>query len=141
MMGKFRGSVDFSDSPNGFFGFVRDTFEQLAKEEKHAAYYEDLDVPDYPTFGHKEDKHEDVVREFYAAWNGFATVKSFAWVDQYRLSDAPDRRVRRAMEKENQKFRDDGKREFNDAVRTLVAFVRKRDPRYTHSVMQERLRL
>ena len=49
----------------------------------------------------------------------------------YRLSDAPDRRTRRLMEKENQKFSDDGKREFNDAVRTLIAFVRKRDPRYT----------
>lgn len=130
MMGKFRGSVDFSDSPSGFFGYVRETFEQLAKEEEYAADYEDLSIPDYPTFGHKDDTHDHVVREFYAAWNGFATVKSFAWMDQYRLSDAPDRRTRRAMEKENQKFRDEGKREFNDAVRTLVAFVRKRDPRY-----------
>jgi DnaJ family protein A protein 5 len=131
MMGKFRGNVDFSDSPTGFFGYVRETFEQLAKEEEYAADYEDISIPDYPTFGHKGDTHDDVVREFYAAWNGFTTVKSFAWMDQYRLSDAPDRRTRRAMEKENQKFRDDGRREFNDAVRTLVAFVRKRDPRYT----------
>ncbi|KAH4101790.1 hypothetical protein HBH70_211120 [Parastagonospora nodorum] len=130
MMGKFRGNVEFSDSPSGFFGYVRETFEQLAKEEEYAADYEDLSVPDYPTFGHKDDTHEDVVREFYAVWHGFATVKSFAWMDQYRMSDAPDRRTRRAMEKENQKFRDEGKREFNDAVRTLVAFVRKRDPRY-----------
>ena len=34
------------------------------------------------------------------------------------------------MEKENRKFRDEGIRDFNDAVRALVAFVRKRDPRY-----------
>jgi DnaJ family protein A protein 5 len=131
MMGQFRGNVDFSDSPTGFFGYVRETFEQLAKEEEYAADYEDINIPDYPTFGHKDDTHADVVREFYAAWIGFATVKSFAWADRYRLSDAPDRRTRRAMEKENQKFRDDGRREFNEAVRTLVAFVRKRDPRYT----------
>jgi DnaJ family protein A protein 5 len=131
MMGKFRGNVDFSDSPNGFFGYVRETFQELAKEEEYAADYEDINVPDYPTFGHKDDTHDDVVREFYSAWNGFSTVKSFAWMDRYRLSDAPDRRTRRLMEKENQKFRDDGRREFNEAVRTLVAFVRKRDPRYT----------
>ncbi|KAF2849311.1 DnaJ-domain-containing protein [Plenodomus tracheiphilus IPT5] len=131
MMGKFRGNVDFSDSPNGFFGFVRDAFEQLAKEEEYAADYEDIDIPEYPTFGHKDDQYEDVVRHFYAAWNGFATAKSFAWLDRYRLSDAPDRRTRRLMEKENQKFRDDGRREFNAAVQALVAFVRKRDPRYT----------
>jgi DnaJ family protein A protein 5 len=131
MMGRFRGNVDFSDSPNGFFGFVRETFEQLAREEEYAADYEEIDIPSYPSFGHKDDDYEGVVRDFYAAWNGFATAKSFAWLDMYRLSDAPDRRTRRLMEKENQKFRDDGKREFNDAVRTLIAFVRKRDPRYT----------
>ncbi|XP_014555020.1 hypothetical protein COCVIDRAFT_103539 [Bipolaris victoriae FI3] len=131
MMGKFRGNVDFSDSPNGFFGFVRETFEQLAREEEYAADYEDINIPNYPSFGHKEDTYDGVVRDFYAAWNGFATAKSFAWLDMYQLSHAPDRRTRRLMEKENQKLRDDGRREFNDAVRTLVAFVRKRDPRYT----------
>ncbi|KAF1950316.1 DnaJ-domain-containing protein [Byssothecium circinans] len=131
MMGKFRGNVDFSDSPNGFYGFVRETFEQLAREEAHAADYEGVRIPDYPSFGHKADTHEDVVREFYAIWNGFATVKTFAWMDVYRTSEAADRRMRRLMEKENRKFREEGIRAFNDAVRTLVAFVRKRDPRYT----------
>lgn len=133
MMGKFRGKVDFSDSPNGFFGFVRETFEQLAKEEEYAADYEDVDIPSYPSFGHKDDTYDDVVRDFYAIWNGFATVKAYAWMDVYRLSDAPDRRTRRLMEKENQKRRDDGRREFNEAVRTLITFVRRRDPRYTPS--------
>ena len=131
MMAKFRGNVDYSDSPNGFFGFVRDIFEQLAKEEEYAAAYEDVSIPSYPTFGHKDDQYDDVVRTFYLAWNGFATAKSFAWLDVYRLSDAPDRRTRRLAEKENHKFREDGRRDFNEAVRTLVAFVRKRDPRYT----------
>lgn len=137
MMGKFRGKVDFSDSPNGFFGFVRETFEQLAKEEEHAADLEDVDIPNYPSFGHKDDDYDGVVRDFYSIWTGFATAKSFAWLDVYRLSEAPDRRTRRLMEKENQKFRDDGRREFNDAVRTLVAFVRKRDPRYTPSTQSD----
>lgn len=48
---------------------------------------------------------------------------------QYKLSDAPDRRIRRAMEKENKKLRDSARREFNETVRNLAAFVRKRDPR------------
>lgn len=34
------------------------------------------------------------------------------------------------MEKENKKIRDEAARQFNDAVRFLVTFVRKRDPRY-----------
>ena len=137
MMAKFRGSIDFSDSPTGFYGFVRDIFEQLAKEEEYAATYEDISIPSYPTFGHKDDEYDDVVRNFYLAWNGFATAKSFAWLDVYRLSDAPDRRTRRLAEKENNKYREDGRREFNEAVRTLVAFVRKRDPRYTPNMQSD----
>ncbi|KAF2705594.1 DnaJ-domain-containing protein [Pleomassaria siparia CBS 279.74] len=130
LMGKFSGNVDFSDSPSGFYGFLRETFEQLAKEEQHAADYEGLDGTDYPSFGHKDDGYQDVVRSFYAMWNGFATKKTFAWMDKYRLSEAPDRRMRRLMEKENKRIRDDGIRDFNNAVRQLVLFVRRRDPRY-----------
>jgi DnaJ family protein A protein 5 len=130
MLGNFHGRIDFSDSPTGFYGFLRETFEKLAREEEAAADWEGLDIPEYPPFGHKEDAYEDVVKEFYAGWAGFSTKKTFSWRDAHRYTDAPDRRIRRLMEKENKKLRDDGIREFNDAVRTLVAFVRKRDPRY-----------
>ena len=131
MMGRFRSNIQYTDAPTGFFGFVRETFEQLAKEEEYAADWEGINIPNYPSFGHKDDDYEGVVRDFYAAWDGFASAKSFAWLDVYRLSDAPDRYTRRLAEKENKKHRDDGRREFNDAVRAVVAFVRKRDPRYT----------
>jgi len=85
---------------------------------------------EYPDFGTSTDHYEEVVRPFYRAWIGFSTKKSFAWRDEYRTSDAPDRATRRIIEKENKKLRDEGIREFNDAVRALVAFVRRRDPRY-----------
>lgn len=127
---KFNAAVPFDDEPTGFYGICRETFEHLALEEEVAADNDDLDVRDYPTFGSSDDDYEDVVKPFYTAWAGFSTVKSFAWKDKYRLSDAPDRRVRRLMEKENKKMRDDAIREFNDAVNFLVGFVRKRDPRY-----------
>ena len=64
------------------------------------------------------------------------------------MRDAPNRRVQRAMEKENKKIRETAKRERNETVRVsnlhllydcgfelipflqqLVAFVRKRDKR------------
>jgi DnaJ family protein A protein 5 len=134
---KFNSNVEFTDSPSGFFGFVRETFEQLATEEEVAAQWEDVNVRSYPTFGHKDDSHDDVVKQFYSAWAGFATVKTFAWRDKYRLSEAPDRRIRRLMEKENNAERQDGIREFNEAVRVLVAFIRKRDPRYTPNTQSE----
>lgn len=137
MVRKFNSNVDFTDSPSGFFGYLRETFDQLAKEEDIAARLDDSDSLEYPTFGSKNDRYDDVVKRFYSVWSNFATVKSFAWKDQYRLSEAPDRWYRRRMEQENKKCRQDAIREFNDAVRSLVAFVRKRDPRYVPSTQTE----
>lgn len=138
LLRRFNANVEFTDAPSGFFGFLRDTFETLAREEEVAAVREALnDAPEYPSFGHKDDEYDDVVKSFYAVWNGFATRKTFAWRDRYRTSDAEDRRTRRLMEKENKRFRDEGIREFNDAVRLLVAFVRKRDPRFTPNTQTE----
>ena len=133
----FHGKVDFSDSAKGFYGVLRETFGTIAREEELACEWEGLDPVLYPSFGHAADSYEDVVRPFYAAWNGFATKKTFSWEDVYRLSEAPDRRVRRMMEKENKVFREAGIREFNDAVRSLVAFVKKRDPRFKSNVKSE----
>lgn len=137
MVRKFNSNVDFSDSPSGFFGYLRETFEQLAKEEEAAASWENVDPPDYPSFGHKDDRYDDVVKRFYAVWSSFATIKNFAWKDKYKLSEAPDRWYRRRMEQENKGCRKEGIREFNEAVRSLVAFVRKRDPRYEPSTQSE----
>ncbi|KAJ6788888.1 hypothetical protein PWT90_00098 [Aphanocladium album] len=140
LMRKFNPSIPFDDDPIGFFSIARETFEHLALEEEVAAEQENTNVFDYPTFGQAEDSYEEVVKPFYAAWVGFTTKKTFAWKDKYRLSDAPDRRVRRLMEKENKKLREDAAREFNDAVRFLVSFVRKRDPRYTPNIQTEAAR-
>jgi DnaJ family protein A protein 5 len=70
-----------------------------------------------------------VVHAFYAFWQSFSTKKSYAWLDQYDTRQGENRRVVRAMEKENKKFRDKARKERNEEVRTLVAFVRKRDKR------------
>ena len=140
LMSKFNKNVEFSDAPSGFYGHLREIFEQLAKEEEIAGQWENVDVPEYPSFGHSRDEYDDVVKHFYQEWMSFSTKKTFAWKDRFRLSEAPDRQYRRAMEKENKKFREEGVKEFNDAVRTLVAFVRKRDPRYTPNTQTEEQR-
>lgn len=137
MFTRFNGRMDFSDSPSGFYTSLRNTFEMLAKEEDIASEWTDKDSIEYPSFGHADDSYEDVVKPFYSAWNGFATSKTFSWKDVYRYGEAPDRRVRRMMEKENRRFRDEAIREFNDAVRSLVAFVKKRDIRYQANIQSE----
>ncbi|KAL9129733.1 MAG: hypothetical protein Q9217_001891 [Psora testacea] len=130
---KLHGQLDFTDSPTGFYATLSDIFNTLASEEQAASEWNGSDPVNYPPFGHASDDYEEAVKQFYDIWTSFATQKSFSWENVYRYSEAPDRRVRRLMEKENKRFREEGIREFNDAVRSLVAFVKKRDPRVKSS--------
>ncbi|KAJ6577242.1 hypothetical protein B0H19DRAFT_1019574 [Mycena capillaripes] len=121
------------DGENSFFTIYRNLFARLQAEE---ALISDAA---YPSFGYAgwtwtpASKTSDGARTFYAAWTNFATAKDFAWSDQWNLTEAPDRRIRRLMEKDNKKAREDARREYNDTVRSLAKFLRKRDPRYkTH---------
>ena len=133
----FSGRFEFSDSPSGFFSIMREVFDRLAHEENIACEWAGQDEPNYPSFGYSKDIYETTVKAFYTTWSSFATTKSFSWKDAYRYSEAPDRRTRRMMEKENRHLREDGIREFNEAVRALVAFVKKRDPRYVPKTQTE----
>lgn len=137
LIGRFTKSVPFTDASNGFYGSLRSIFSTLAKEEDIACEWEGLEAIQYPDFGCANDSYEVVVRPFYTIWMGFATKKTYSWVDAYKYAEAPDRRIRRHMEKENKRLRDEAIREFNDAVRSLVAFVRKRDPRYIPNTQSE----
>lgn len=137
LFSNFSPRMEFSDSKSGFYGGLRETFSRLACEEKMACQWENVEYVDYPTFGYRGDSFEDIVRPFYAVWSSFSTKKSFAWKDVYRYSEAPDRRVRRIMEKENRRLREEGVREFNDAVRSLVSFIKKRDLRYKPNPQSE----
>ncbi|PWY65938.1 DnaJ-domain-containing protein [Aspergillus sclerotioniger CBS 115572] len=137
LFAKFSPQMEFSDSSDGFYGGLRQIFSGLAMEEEISCRGSSTGMIAYPTFGCRSDNFEGVVRPFYVIWGGFSTRKSFAWKDVHRYSEAPDRRVRRLMEKENKRLREDGIREFNDAVRSLVAFVKKRDPRYKSNAQSE----
>ncbi|KAK6855464.1 DnaJ like subfamily A member 5 [Apiospora arundinis] len=134
---KFNSSVPFTDAPDGFFGILQETFDSLAQQEIAACEWDGLPIVEYPPFGKANDDYDAVAKPFYNAWTNFVTSKSFSWKDKWRLSDAPDRRVRRLMEKENKKAREDAIQEFNETVRSMVAFVRKRDPRYIPNTQTE----
>ncbi|KIK63210.1 hypothetical protein GYMLUDRAFT_41536 [Collybiopsis luxurians FD-317 M1] len=125
---------EFGDDGDGFFAIYRNLFARLEAEEKLASD----DQVHLPSFGYShwpwapKNKGEEATaaRTFYNAWINFTTAKDFAWSDSWNISEAPDRRVRRLMEKDNKKARDDARRDFNDTVRSLAKFLRKRDPRY-----------
>ncbi|KAF8651003.1 hypothetical protein AX16_004989 [Volvariella volvacea WC 439] len=127
----------FDDEENGFYTIYRNLFARLQSEE---AMISDSNLP---SFGASTwtwaaaNKGGECVRDFYNVWLNFATSKDFLWQDHWNLSEAPDRRVRRLMEKDNKKARDDARKEYNDTVRSLVQFLRKRDPRYKAHLAQQ----
>ena len=81
-----------------------------------------------PAFGTSESAWEDV-SAFYASWKGFRTRRSFASRDVFNRSDAPDRRTKRAVDKENRRAREKARAEYSERIRHLVEFVAKLDPR------------
>ena len=137
---------NFDDSINGFYSIVSVLFDKIASEEvtagkqqkipEFAKYKDDTSFATvcdpkellYPRIGNSKNDFEDT-RMFYKVWSGFQSVKTFAWCDEYRYSTAPDRRTRRIMEKENKKLRDTAKKNYNDAVKKFVAYIKKLDPR------------
>ena len=130
-------SMHFSfDSQNGFYTLFTNLFDQLAKEELDAFKF-DTQVSTTPPFEvYPSFAGTAYPKDFYDYWLSFASIKSFKWRDKWNLSDAPERNIRRAMEKENKKARDASKKEFNETVRNLAFFIRKRDPRYKNYVKE-----
>jgi DnaJ family protein A protein 5 len=92
-----------------------------------------------PEFNDADSSSKEVYA-FYNHWTNFVTKMSFSWEDKYNPKDVPNRQVRRAIEKENKKFRDIEKKKYNDIVRQLAAYIRKRDPRVMKFEMQARVK-
>ncbi|GAX82273.1 hypothetical protein CEUSTIGMA_g9702.t1 [Chlamydomonas eustigma] len=126
----------YGESVKSFYGVYSTLFEKLAKQESEASKAREEDEDSarrecpatFPRFGNA-DMDSVGVNAFYAFWSNFATFKQFTWCDLYNPASAPNRQVRRKMEEENKKLRKAARKEFNDTVRELVAFIRKRDKR------------
>jgi DnaJ family protein A protein 5 len=129
---------DFDDSATGYYTVYRGVFEKIKSlEEEHRKDGEKL--MSLPEFGSSLSNIADVLL-FYACWENFITVVNFASHDKYNTLDAPNRMVKRAMEKENQKLRDAARREYIGRIKSLVAFVKKRDPRVAKYEQEKQLK-
>ena len=110
-------------------------------------------APAPPRFGGRGSEWVDVER-FYSYWSSYSTQKSFHWADAYNPNSAPSRKVlglffdyfrgilsfisffssttscalkiKRMMEQANKKERDKYRKEWNEEVRHLVSFIKKR---------------
>jgi DnaJ homolog subfamily A member 5 len=115
-----------NDDKNSFWKVYTQVFEGIVSCEMNQS---DATI-DLPTrFGHRDSPWEDV-RMFYQSWESFSSALNFAWEDTYNANeDGPNRWVRRRMEEDNKKARKIAKKEYNNDIITLVAFVKRRDPR------------
>ncbi|CAH1988561.1 unnamed protein product [Acanthoscelides obtectus] len=117
----------YGDDENGFYTVYRKVFEQIAKEDME--FMEDKEeFCEIPSFGNLTTDYEKV-SEFYNYWLNYTTKKSYVWLDPYDITESRDRRYAKLAEKENKKVRLKAKKERNEEIRNLVAFVRKRDKR------------
>lgn len=90
-----------------------------------------------PLIGNLDSPYEQWTA-FYKYWLGFSTLIDFSWADLYDVREGFNRRVRREMEELNSKARKKMRREYNDTVRSLAAFVKKRDRRVVEMLRKKK---
>lgn len=134
----------FTDGPEGFYTVYRNVFEKLKSEEEDAFNYKQENDSDDDDDEDKEVVREfvkppgfgdsktsiDAVLEFYNFWSNFSTYKSFSWADTYDAREAPNRYVRRQIDKENLKERKKERKNYITTIKKLIEFCKRRDPRY-----------
>ncbi|XP_062548731.1 dnaJ homolog subfamily C member 21 [Armigeres subalbatus] len=118
----------FGDDEGGFYAVYREVFHTIASEEIEFLENEE-DFEEIPKFGNSGSDYETEVRLFYAYWEGYCTKKSYAWLNPHNIAEIRDRRILKAIEKENKKIQQKARKERNEEIRSLVMFVKKRDKR------------
>eukprot|EP01133_Synstelium_polycarpum_P016907 gene16907-20105_t len=124
----------FDDGERGFYTVYRAAFDDIAKTELEADDdFNPLSGPvpgtvRAPSFGTSDAPIAEVMR-FYTYWKEFVTKRKFAYADTYNTTEAPNRQIKRLMEKENSRERSAKRTEYNEQVRHLVAHIQKRDRR------------
>lgn len=133
----------YSDSGRGFYKIYSDLFDKIYGNEINFAKKLGLRldmVREAPVMGNLDSPYTQVTA-FYNYWLGFCTVMDFFWADQYDVMAGPNRKSRRLMEEDNKKLRKKAKREYNETVRGLAEFVKKRDKRVIDMAMKRNLEM
>ncbi|KAK4778464.1 hypothetical protein SAY86_005992 [Trapa natans] len=131
----------YSDTGKGFYKVYADLFGKVYSAELNYARKMGLgidSVSEAPVMGNLDSPYNQVTA-FYNYWLGFATAMDFGWVDMYDAAAGESRRSRRMMEEENKKLRKKARREYNDMVRGLAEFVKKRDKRVIDMALKRKM--
>ncbi|KAI4335913.1 hypothetical protein L6164_014509 [Bauhinia variegata] len=133
----------YSDSGKGFYKVYSDVFDKIHANEINFANKLGLGIDavrQAPLMGNLESPYAQATA-FYNHWLGFSTVMDFCWVDQYDVMAGPNRKSRRVMEDENKKLRKKARKEYNETVRGLAEFVKKRDKRVIDMMIKKNMEI
>ncbi|KAL2935419.1 DNAJ protein JJJ1-like protein [Bienertia sinuspersici] len=131
--------TDYTNPKTGFYKVYGDVFDRIYGHEVKYCRMMGLNlglVKEAPLLGDLGCDYSQV-NAFYGYWLGFCTVMDFGWVDKYDVAAGQNRKSRRVMEEENKKVRKKAKKEFNETVRGLAEFVKKRDKRVIDMVVKK----
>lgn len=123
--------TDYSNSKTGFYKVYGDVFDKVYANEVNYCRKMGLNsglVKEAPLMGDLGSDYYQV-NAFYGYWLSFCTVMDFGWVDKWDAAAGVNRKSRRVMEEENKKLRKKAKKEYNETVRGLAEFAKKRDKR------------
>ena len=117
-----------SDHGSDFYSVFGELFTKLDAEEEDE---EDVSVQHQAAelFGDENSTKEEVYA-FYRDWEGFTTIKKFTFVDVYDPRDAPNRRIKRLIDNDNNRARNRERGKFNEKVQSLIEHLKKKDPRW-----------
>ena len=122
-----------------FYEVYHEVFMKIKIEEEKAMEQNDLerDSPlEMANIGNLESDDAEV-KLFYSEWENFTTCKSFSFADMYNPRDYEERRVKRIVDRENKKFRNEARKLYLDKIKKLVSFVKARDKRWGEIVNRE----
>uniref|UniRef100_A0A7C9AHH2 J domain-containing protein n=1 Tax=Opuntia streptacantha TaxID=393608 RepID=A0A7C9AHH2_OPUST len=123
--------TDYTNPKTGFYKVYGDVFDRVYANEVSYCRKMGLNlglVKEAPLMGDLNSDYAQV-NAFYGYWLSFSTVMDFGWVAKWDAAAGVNRKSRRVMEEENKKLRKKAKKEFNETVRGLAEFVKKRDKR------------
>ncbi|OBZ78012.1 J protein JJJ1 [Grifola frondosa] len=118
----------FSDGPKSFYTMYRSIFERVIMDELKIAKMSAPSFGYFRTPWNSRYKNDECVKGFYNFWMQFETAKDFPPV----ASDLPPgatRCARKNFKAKTKKARNQARKEYNHAVRSLVSVVRDIDPR------------
>ncbi|KAI3955143.1 hypothetical protein MKX01_034172 [Papaver californicum] len=121
----------YGHTGKGFYKVYGDLFDKIYEQEVSTAKKLGLGldaVREAPLMGNLNCDYTQVTA-FYNYWSGFSSIMEFWWADEEDVGMGCHRQSRRIAEEHNKKCRKKAKKEFNETVRGLAEFVKKRDKR------------